>query len=125
MPQCIRKDTAGQGATELAATPNTELSRTALRPWRGDNLPHLAEAAKRSRLERLVRPQAVTSDPDADDAAGVHNDAGQAQLQRDALLASATRSTDATWRRSREAKCQRSRAAQPRYGLASGHQATT
>src|SRR6478672_8593276 len=32
-----------------------ELSRTALRPWAGENLLHLHEAAKRARLERIVR----------------------------------------------------------------------
>ena len=31
-----------------------ELSRTALRPWRCDNQRNSAEAAKRSRLERIV-----------------------------------------------------------------------
>ncbi len=33
-----------------------ELSRTDLRPRHCDNLRHCAEAAKRSRLERIVRP---------------------------------------------------------------------
>ena len=35
-----------------ALTP--ELSRAALRPWAGENLQHLHEAAKRARLERIV-----------------------------------------------------------------------
>jgi hypothetical protein len=34
-----------------------ELSRTVLRPRRCDNLPHNGVAAKRSRLERIVRPR--------------------------------------------------------------------
>jgi hypothetical protein len=32
-----------------------ELSRTALRPWAGENFQNLHEAAKRARLERIVR----------------------------------------------------------------------
>src|SRR6478672_13048595 len=35
-----------------ALTP--ELSRTALRPWAGENYQNLHEAAKRARLERIV-----------------------------------------------------------------------
>jgi hypothetical protein len=33
-----------------------ELSRADLRPWAGENYPHSHEAAKRARLERIVRP---------------------------------------------------------------------
>ena len=42
-----------------ALTP--ELSRSALRPRRCDNLPNNSAAAKRSRLERIVRPLATIS----------------------------------------------------------------
>ena len=38
-----------------------ELSRSALRPRRCDNLPNNSAAAKRSRLERIVRPLATIS----------------------------------------------------------------
>ena len=37
-----------------------ELSRAALRPWAGENYQNLHEAAKRARLERIVRQQHLT-----------------------------------------------------------------
>ena len=42
------------GAKNLWAALTPELSRTALRPWQNTILPWTAEAAKRSRLERIV-----------------------------------------------------------------------
>ena len=51
-------------ATSFLATLLTpELSRSALRPRRCDNLPNNSAAAKRSRLERIVRPLASSQLP--------------------------------------------------------------
>jgi hypothetical protein len=48
----------GQDLAVCGLTP--ELSRADLRPWAGENYPHSHEAAKRARLERIVRFQAVS-----------------------------------------------------------------
>src|SRR6478735_6257457 len=48
-----------KGLAVCGLTP--ELSRTALRPWASENQWYLHEAAKRARLERIVRAQLCMS----------------------------------------------------------------
>ena len=58
LEQACAMTLSGRSLQNLIWHLTPELSRAALRPWAGENLQHLHEAAKRARLERIVRTHA-------------------------------------------------------------------